>query len=201
MASDPRESAASRRYRAVVIGSSAGGLHALKQVLAALPADFPLPIAIVQHLDAQSGDSLALLLDGHSRIQVREAAEREILQAGSAYLAPANYHLLIESDASLSLSTEAPVCCARPSIDVLFESASEAFGSALIGLILTGANADGSAGLFKLKQRGGLAVVQDPAEAAHAAMPRAALDRVAVDHVLPLQAIGALLCRAAELRA
>lgn len=187
------------RHRAVVIGSSAGGVHALKVLLASLPDHFPLPIAMVQHLAPQSGNTLADLLDSQCRIRVREAQEGEAMRPGHAHLAPANYHLLIENDATFSLSTEPPVCCARPSIDVLFESAADAFGAALIGIVLTGANEDGSRGLLAVKRRGGLALVQDPADAAHAAMPRAALDLVAADHVLPLREIGPLLCRLAGL--
>src|SRR5262245_40107055 len=110
------------RHRAVVVGSSAGGVKALRVLLSALPAQFPLPIAIVQHMAPDSDDGLAQLLDWQCRIEVREAQEREALRPGHAYLAPANYHLLIEADASFSLSTEAPVCCARPAIDPLFES-------------------------------------------------------------------------------
>ncbi len=188
-----------RRFRAVVLGASAGGLHALQLLLASLPEDFPLPIAMVQHLAPQSGDTLVRLLQSQARIRVRQAAEREPLRAGTAYLAPADYHLLIEADASFSLSTEPAVCCARPSIDVLFETAAEAFGDALIGLVLTGANADGARGLQAIQRRGGTTLVQEPADAAHPAMPRAALRLVAADHVLPLQAIGPLLCQLAEL--
>jgi two-component system chemotaxis response regulator CheB len=182
-------------YAAVVIGVSAGGIEALKILLPALPASFPLPIAIVQHRNAHSDGFLARYLDRMSRIAVSDAEDKEPFCAGQAYLAPAGYHLLIESDRSLSLSVDPRVNYSCPSIDVLFESAADVFGASLIGIVLTGANADGAQGLKRIKARGGLAVVQAPHTASATAMPRAALAASPVDHVLDLTGIAPLLVR------
>lgn len=181
------------RFRAVVVGVSSGGVHALGSLLGALPADFPLPILIVQHIGAEAGDGLVRLLYGQSRLHVKEADEQELPLPGHVYLAPPNYHLLVESDGRLSFSADAPVSYARPSVDVLFESAAEAYGPTLIGIILTGANHDGSLGMARIKQQGGVTIVQDPAEAEAPQMPAAALAASAVDHVALLGNIAALL--------
>jgi two-component system chemotaxis response regulator CheB len=183
------------RYAAVVIGVSAGGIEALKVLLSALPASFPLPIAIVQHRDQRSNSFLATYLDTLSGIAVSEAEDKEPLCAGHAYLAPAGYHLLIETDRSLSLSVDPRVNYSCPSIDVLFESAADVFAETLIGIVLTGANADGAQGLKTIKARGGLAVVQDPKTASSTAMPMAALGATPVDHVVDLERIAPLLIR------
>ncbi|WP_028586736.1 chemotaxis protein CheB [Desulfocurvus vexinensis] len=187
-----------RRLRAVVMGASAGGLEALARVLGALKADFPLPIAVVQHVSPVADGSIPALLDDRCRIRVKEADEKEPLQPGTAYFAPANYHLLVEQDATLSLSTEARVCFARPSVDVLFQSAAVAFGPALAGVVLTGGNEDGSQGLAAIARAGGLTIVQAPETATAPEMPRAALAATPVDHVLPLEDIGPLLARMAH---
>jgi two-component system chemotaxis response regulator CheB len=126
-------------------------------------------------------------------VQVKEAEEKETAVPGTVYVAPANYHLLLEDDRTFSLTLESRVRFARPSIDVLFESAADVYGSRLIGIILTGANDDGSRGLAAIKKRGGLAVVQDPTGAEVDTMPRAALRAAEVDFVLPLVAIGPFL--------
>ena len=181
------------RYEAVVIGASAGGLQALRTVLRGLPADFPVPITVVQHRLASSGKRLCGLLDKACELSVRQAEEKELPRPGCVYVAPPNYHLLFEGDGTYSLSTDERVQHARPSIDVLFESAAETYGDRLIGVILTGANRDGSAGLARTKQAGGLAVVQDPATAEAAAMPRAALEATCVDRTAPLEEIAPLL--------
>lgn len=181
------------RFRAVVLGVSAGGVAALQRLFAALPAGFALPLVVVHHVSADLPNALASVLGAGAGVRVKEADEGEALAAGTAYLAPPNYHLLVEDDGTLSLSTDAPVSYARPSIDVLFESAAAAFGAALIGVILTGANHDGSAGLRQLKEKGGLAIVQDPDDAEVGAMPRAALACVAADYVLPLARLAPLL--------
>jgi two-component system, chemotaxis family, protein-glutamate methylesterase/glutaminase len=181
------------RYEAVVIGVSAGGVEALKVLLPGLPAFFPLPIAIVQHRDRRSDGFLADYLNARTRITVSEAEDKEPFRAAHAYLAPAGYHLLIESDRSLSLTVDERVNYSCPSIDVLFESAANVFAQSLIGVVLTGANADGAHGLKTIKARGGLAVVQDPQTAAAMTMPRAALDATPVDYVVALERIAPLL--------
>ena len=182
-------------YEAVAIGVSAGGLHALKMILPLLPADFPAALMICQHLNPQADDFIARFLDDISAIKVKEAEEKEPILPGVAYFAPPNYHLLVEEDRSFSLSCEARVCFARPSIDVLFETAAETYGKRLVGLVLTGANNDGSNGLKLIVEAGGLAMVQDPetAEAKH--MPRSAIEMVAPELVFPLEDIAAELQR------
>jgi len=179
-----------RSYDAVVIGASFGGMEALTKILSVLEEDFPAPILVVQHQDPQADDFLAHYLNNRCQIRVKIAEEKENLAPGVAYLAPANYHLLVEDDHTLSLSVEEKVNFSRPSIDVLFESAADAYGSHLIGLILTGANHDGSHGLRMIKECGGMALVQDPCTAQASSMPEAALLSTSVDFVLPLDELG-----------
>jgi two-component system, chemotaxis family, protein-glutamate methylesterase/glutaminase len=176
-------------FEAVVIGVSAGGLEALNVILPALPVDFPIPIIIVQHQHPASDDYLARSLNQKCQLTVKQADEKENIQPCVVYIAPPNYHLMIEDDRTFSLSIDARVNYARPSIDVLFETAADVYGAALIGIILTGANSDGSAGLKKIKQRGGLAIVQDPETATIDAMPKAAIAATAVDYVLRLEQV------------
>jgi len=182
-----------RPYRLVVIGVSSGGLQALKRLLGALPADFSLPLLVVQHISPDAGDGMARLLAELCAIRVKEADEQESIVPGTAYLAPPNYHLLVEHDGLLSLSADGYVSYARPSVDVLFESAATAFGPAVIGVVLTGANADGARGLKAIKAAGGLAIVQDPADAESSQMPAAALAATQPDYLLPLASIAATL--------
>lgn len=180
------------RPEAIVIGCSAGGLDALKPLLRALDPTLPQAVIVCSHSGDQ-GSLLGELLARHSPLPVREAHERWPVQAGVVHLAPAGYHLLIERDRRFAYSVDAPVHYSRPSIDVLFESAADAFGAGLIGVMLTGASADGAYGLARIRAAGGLAVVQDPTEASAAAMPQAALDRAGADHCLPLAQIAPLL--------
>lgn len=186
---------ATQPIRVIVIGVSTGGVQALSLLLGHLPAGFPIPILVVQHIGAETGDGLARLLDRHSALHVKEADEQDELAPGTAYLAPANYHLLVEAGGFLSLSADAPVSYARPSVDVLFDSAADAFGPQVIGIVLTGANFDGSRGLARIKQKGGIAIVQDPADAEATQMPEAALAATKVDHVVTLAAMAPLLLR------
>jgi len=172
----------------VVFGTSFGGFDALKIVLGALPAAFPVPLAIVQH-QGSPGTGLANLLQRYSALVVVDAEDKEETRPGYAYLAPPGYHLLAERG-GLALSIDPPVQHARPSIDVLFESAADTYGPQLVGVILTGTGQDGAAGLARIKQRGGLTIVQDPVTAARSAMPLAALALTAADLVLPLDQIG-----------
>ena len=181
------------RHEAIVIGASVGGWEALKTLLSALPASFPSPIAIVQHIGERSESFMAELLNQVSRIAVKEAEDKESLSSGTAYLAPPGYHLLIEPDRSFSLSVDERVNHARPSIDVLFESAAEVFGGTLIGIILTGANADGARGLKTIKEYGGLAIVQNPEEAENPTMPKAALTATEVDYIVSLEQLTKIL--------
>ena len=175
----------------VAIGTSLGGLNAVTALLSALPPSLPVPLVIVQHRSVTPDrEGLAVLLQEHTRLTVIEAEDKMPLAAGSVYLAPADYHLLVESKGIVALSTEAPVRSARPSIDVFFQTAADAYGAALLGVLLTGASADGAEGLASVKARGGRAIVQDPASAECRTMPAAALAATAVDYVLPLSRIG-----------
>jgi len=176
----------------VVIGASTGGLKALQILLSGLPPAFPLPVAIVQHRGTDSESGLSEFLHRWSNLPVREPEDKEPIETGHAYLAPRDYHLLVESG-SFALSTDSPVVYARPSIDVLFESAADEYGDRAIGVILTGANHDGARGLGKIKARGGLTIVEDPASAVCRAMPEAAIAQTTVDWVLPLPEIAACL--------
>ncbi|GLI39982.1 chemotaxis protein CheB [Geobacter hydrogenophilus] len=185
------------KFRAVVVGVSSGGVEALKQVIGSLPGDFPLPVMVVAHISPEADNGLALLLDDLCAIRVKEADELEKAAAGTVFLAPPNYHLQVEKDATLSLSVDPPVRFARPSVDVLFEAAADAFGPALIGVVMTGAGCDGSEGLRRIKEAGGIAVVQDPAGAVADAMPRSAIEAVVPDYIVPLERIAPLLVRLA----
>lgn len=182
-----------QEFRAVVVGASSGGLEALKTLLRGLDADFPLPVLVVQHLAPHSDAYLQTCLDESSAVRVKEAEDTETLTPGTVYLAPANYHLLVEPDGSLCLSIDPKVNFSRPSVDVLFETASDAFGPDVIGIVLTGANHDGARGLARIKSRGGLCIVQSPDSAQSPAMPLAALEATDVDHVVPLEGIAPLL--------
>jgi two-component system, chemotaxis family, protein-glutamate methylesterase/glutaminase len=183
----------------VVVGTSLGGLNALTALLHDLPASFPVPIVVVQHRTlSPDGGGLTQLLQDQARLKVVEAEDKMALQSGSVYIAPADYHLLIEEAGRVALSTDAPVRSARPSIDVLFETAAEAYGPALLAVLLTGASADGAAGLAAVKARGGRAIVQDPSTAECRTMPAAGLAATTVDYVLPLAKIGDHLVTLAE---
>lgn len=190
-----------RNYQAVVVGVSTGGVQALKKLLGPLPADFPLPILVVQHIGPDAGSGLARLLDECCALRVKEADEQDDILPGTVYLAPPNYHLLVERDRCLALSADPYVSFARPSVDVLFESAAAVFGPQLIGIVLTGANSDGSRGLQSVKQNGGLAIVQDPADAEARRMPQAAMAATSVDHVVGLDGMAVLLQKLAAGRA
>jgi two-component system, chemotaxis family, protein-glutamate methylesterase/glutaminase len=162
------------RPQAVAIGASAGALEALTAILPALPGDFPLPLMIVVHTPPDKPSVMPELLQARCRIQVREAEDKEPIAGGTAYFAPPDYHLLIEADKFLSLSSDEPVLWSRPSIDVLFESAADAYGPALIAIVLSGTNHDGAAGLKAVAEAGGIAIVQSSHGAFAAAMPEAA---------------------------
>jgi two-component system chemotaxis response regulator CheB len=174
----------------VVIGTSLGGLQAVLSVLKALPADLPVPVVIVQHRGAGADGNLVDLLQQSTVLKVVEAEDKTALLPATVFIAPADYHMLVEEGGSLALSTEGPVRSARPSIDVLFETAADAYGPELIGVLLTGASADGALGLARVKARGGRAIVQDPATAECATMPAAGIAATAVDYILPLERIG-----------
>ncbi len=177
------------RFDAVVIGCSVGGLKALQAVLDPLPEDFPLPILVAAHSAPDSGGILPGVLGAHCRLAVAEAKEKKETRPGHVYLAPPNYHLLVENNRTLSLSVDPRVKYSRPSIDVLFLSAAAAFGTRLIGILLTGANSDGAVGLKEIRDEGGVCIVQDPLTAKAKTMPQSALDIGVADHVVALEDI------------
>jgi two-component system chemotaxis response regulator CheB len=178
-----------KNRRLVVIGSSWGGFHALGRILAELPQDLEAPVVVVQHrLPDSSDDPFVSYYAKRSSLPVFPVEDKEPMLPGRVYIAPADYHLLVD-DGHFALSTEGVVQFSRPSIDVLFESAAHAHGSAVIGVILTGANEDGAAGLSAIARSGGTTIVQDPATAERREMPNAALAATEVDEVLSLDEI------------
>ena len=181
--------------RAVVIGASAGAIQALSLILPALPADYPLPVLIVVHIPADRSNILAPLFQPKCRMAVREAEDKEPALPGVIYFAPPDYHLLVETDGNLSLSTDEPVLHSRPSIDVLFESAADAFGDALVGIVLTGANGDGAEGLKAICEAGGVALIEEPSTAYADMMPLAAIAACPSARVLTLDAITEFLTK------
>lgn len=176
----------------VAIGTSLGGFEALKTVLGGLPPDFPAAVTVVQHRSGEDSEGLARLLAPHLALPVVEVEDKDEIRGGYIYLSPANYHLVAERG-YFSLSTDPPVMYARPSIDVLFESAADSFGKNVVGVLLTGMSRDGAAGMAKIKERGGVTVVQDPRTAEGSAMPEFAIASVAVDKVLSLTEIAPFL--------
>jgi len=183
----------SRQVDAVVLGASAGGIDALGTLLHELPASWKLPMAVVLHLPEDHESHLAQIFAQRLPIAVHEAADKMPLAAGSLYFAPPGYHLSIERERTFSLSCEPPVLFSRPSIDVLMASAADAYGPALAGFLLTGANDDGAEGLLRIHLAGGLTAVQEPKEAQIPTMPQAAIARHAPDYVLPLRELRELL--------
>ncbi|HWD41670.1 MAG TPA: chemotaxis protein CheB [Fimbriimonas sp.] len=175
--------------RLVVIGASAGGVEALLALLPALPKEFPAPVAIVVHVPPDRHSLLTEIFDWKCEVGVKEAEDKEMMQAGCVYFAPPDYHLLVERNGHLSLSLDEPVMYSRPSIDVLFESAADAFGPAVLGIILTGANSDGAKGLQAICAAGGMAWVQDPKTAHSSAMPTAAISACPEARTLDLAGI------------
>lgn len=184
-------------FELVAIGTSWGGLTAVEMLLSGLPQNFPLAIAIVQHRQRNANNLLRELLQRHSLLPVIEVEDKQTIDPGHVYLAPADYHLLVEPG-HFALSLEAPVLFSRPSIDLLFQSAADAYTHRAIGIILTGANKDGAQGLATLKKRGGLAIVQEPSDAESSAMPQAAIAAAPVDYILPLAKIAPCLIQLAN---
>jgi two-component system chemotaxis response regulator CheB len=182
-----------RRFEAVVIGGSAGGVDALFTLLPALPAGYALPVFCILHLPGGRESRLAELFDERLPVPVREAADKEEIVPGTVYFAGSGYHLSVERDRTFSLSCEPPVHFARPAIDVLMESSADAYGAALAAILLTGANHDGADGMAAVRARGGFTVVQDPADAQVSTMPASAINRCKPNLILPLARIHALL--------
>ncbi len=180
-------------YKAIVIGASAGGLEALRAILTSLNEEFSIPILIVQHISAHSDNYITIHFDSLCNLRVKEADEKEKIESGTVYFAPPNFHMMIEDDLTISFSVDEKVNYARPSVDVLFETAAFTYGTHLIAIVLTGANHDGASGLKKIKEFGGLTIVQDPATAESSAMPLAAIEKASPNHVFSLAEIADFL--------
>jgi two-component system chemotaxis response regulator CheB len=185
------------RFDAIVIGGSAGAMKALTTLLPCFPKNYPLPVIVVLHLHPRQNRYFLEHFNKFCVLNVKEADEKESIQTGYVYFAPPNYHLLIENNKTFSLSTDEKVNYSRPSIDVLFESASNVYGLRLAAILLTGANNDGAEGLRLIKEKGGLVIVQDPQSAESSYMPTAALQVVKPDFVLGLTEIGRWLAESA----
>lgn len=187
------------RPQLVAFGTSLGGLKALMAVFTSLPPAFRVPIVAVQHRGTDgSGQTLASVLQEYTPLTVVEADDKMSIEPGSVYLAPADYHLMVEAPGRLALSTDSPVRSARPSIDVLFETAAEAYGPNLLAVLLTGASADGAEGVAAVKARGGRVIVQDPASAESSVMPSAGIAAAQVDYIVPLEQISHYVASLAE---
>ena len=182
-------------YEAIVIGVSSGGMNAMKVMFSLLPKDFNTPIIIVQHVSAHSNNQWIKLLNDKSNLPMKEADEKEIIENGNVYIAPPNYHLMIEKNKTFSLTIDERLNYARPSIDVLFESAAEAYKNKLIGIILTGSNNDGTNGIKRIKECEGLAIIQDPKTAESAYMPASAIAAIQPDYILSLEDMIELLIK------
>jgi two-component system chemotaxis response regulator CheB len=178
---------------AIVIGASAGAIEALSAILPALPADYPLPLLIVVHLPPDTKSALPDIFAAKCRIEIKEAEDKETIRPGVVYFAPPNYHLLVESNRILSLSSDEPELYSRPSINVLFESAADAYGSGLLGVILTGGSSDGAHGLQAVSDAGGMTIAQDPQTAEVRAMPAAALEACLGARPMKLNEIAVML--------
>jgi two-component system, chemotaxis family, protein-glutamate methylesterase/glutaminase len=185
----------SRPFQLLTVASSAGGVRALTQLLAGLPADFPVPVVIVQHLDPRHQTVIAEVLSRRCDMPVKLAEHEEKAEPGSVYIAPPNRHLFIGADSVLTLADGELVHFVRPSADLLFEAAAGAYGSLTIGCVLTGSGGDGAMGVRAIKARGGTVIVEDPDLAEFRGMPDAALAAAAVDFVLPLTEIAPVVRR------
>jgi len=183
------------RFDVVAIGASAGAIEAVSTILSALPASYPLALIVVIHLPADRKSIVASLFQAKSQLRVKEVEDTEPIEGGTMYIAPPDYHVLVEQDRTLSLSAEEPVQFSRPSIDVLFESAADALGDRLLGVVLTGANSDGARGLRAISDSGGTALVQTPGSAYSPVMPQAAIDACPDARVLDLPGISEYLKR------
>jgi two-component system chemotaxis response regulator CheB len=182
------------RIEAIVIGASAGGVEALSVILPLLPATFRPSLLIVLHLPRERPSLLVEIYEKRCSLPIREADDKEPVEPGTVYFAPPDYHMLVEKNRQIALSTDEPVHFSRPSVDVLFESAADVYGERLLGIILTGANEDGAAGLHAIHRAGGVTVVQQPDSAKATRMVVSALQRNPADFVLSLPEIAQLLC-------
>jgi two-component system chemotaxis response regulator CheB len=181
------------RIDAIVIGTSAGGVEALSRILPQIPAAMKAAILVVIHVPRERPSLLSKLFRAKCQMTVEEAIDKTDIESGHIYFAPPDYHLLVDNGPQIALSVDDLVQYSRPSIDVLFESAADVYGARLLGVLLTGGNEDGAAGLAYIARCGGTTVLQDPAEAVAAAMPEGALKVMRPTHVLRLDGIRDLL--------
>lgn len=186
-------SATTEQPALIAIGASAGGIEAIGALLRALPSSFAIPVAVVVHLPPNRPSLLPELFARHCALPVREAQDKEPLQAGTVYVGPPGYHLMVEPGGLLSLSCDPPLNYSRPSLDLLFESAALAYRSRLLAIVLTGASADGADGLETVRKLDGEIWVQDPEQAQASIMPLAAIRQAGADKVLRLEDMAALL--------
>lgn len=169
------------RFSIIVIGVSAGGMNTLPIIVNQLPADFPLPIAVIQHLHPHQSSFYLEYYSNYSKLKVIEALDKQTIKPGNIYFSPPDYHLLVENSSYFSLSADSKVNFSRPSIDVLFESAANVFADRAIAILLTGANNDGAMGCKSIKNAGGLVLVQSPESAEHKFMPQSAINIMQAD--------------------
>jgi two-component system chemotaxis response regulator CheB len=186
-------SAHGKKIDAIIIGGSAGGVDALAVLLPALPAHLRVPVIVVLHLPREKPSLLVEIFSRQCALPVCEATDKAPIEPGTVYFAPADYHLLVDRGPCFALSVDEPVHFSRPSIDVLFESAADAYGERLLGVVLTGASQDGAQGLAAVHRAGGVTAVQEPSEAPAPYMPESALRASPVDHILPLSGIAELI--------
>ncbi len=182
-----------KKYDAIVMGASAGGLYVMIRILKVLPASFAIPIIVVQHRSRDERTLLEEVLQQKCQVKIKQADEKETIQPGTVYFAPPDYHLLIENDGSFSLSCDPPVNYSRPSIDVLFETAADVYQQRLLAIILTGANKDGAYGIKKIATMGGTTIAQALETADYPEMPKSAIKTGYVQQVLGPEAIGQFL--------
>ncbi len=182
-----------RIFRAVVIGGSAGGIKGLTAIFSLLTKDLELPVLVAQHLHPDDNGAFARHLARLTSLMVVEPWDKDRIEGGRVYVAPANYHMLVERNGTISLSVDERVNWSRPSIDVLFDSAAVAWGEAVVAVLLSGASADGAKGMLSVREAGGLTVAQDPDDAEYPFMPKSAIDAKAAEKVLQAKEIGRLL--------
>ncbi|MFK0569662.1 chemotaxis protein CheB [Endozoicomonas sp.] len=188
-----KDSVAERKYQAVVLGTSAGGINALAFLFSQLGEDFSLPVLVTKHIGLNDDRGMLRVLSRQSTLPVKVAKDKHRIQPGTIYLAPAGYHMLVEENDTVSLNLEAPVAHSRPSIDVLFQSAASVYGPSLVAVILTGANRDGADGIRTVKAFGGTTIAQCPRSAEMGVMPKASLDTGCIDYLMTLEEIPAYL--------
>ena len=184
-----------KRYKAIVIGGSAGSLEVLLTLFSQLPRALNIPIIVITHLHPQDKGQLVEFFQRRFTHPIKEAGDKEVLISGTIYFPPANYHLLVEQDKTFALSVDPKVNYSRPSIDVFFESAAAVWTCDLVGIILTGASCDGAQGMVAIKKKGGLTIAQDPRTAAYSIMPKAAVDTGTVDKIFSIKEIGLFLSK------